>query len=537
MKRALLLIIFCAALIFAQDEIKIDSKVISATVFKNRALVAREADMNFSKGKHKIIISNLPVDLIDESVRISTGGSDAVKVLDVKVEKRFTTETRQKKTKDMENEIDSLNQLIQVVSDKILILNSKKEFIESLKAQASKYVNEKMMMSINNTKGWGDMLSYVENNMNEIYKGLREQNRKKSFLEQEIQVLNSEISKSQESKAKDYKEVLINIETENKGNVTLYPSYLVENAGWYPVYDARVMSQTKQMELSYFGMLHQSTGEGWNNISLTLSTAEPLSLKILPKMERWFVDIKPLYVTNYPGMQSGVINVKGGRSYNNNTIEGTPLANTIYTDVHAGELSTTFEVPAKSSIPSDNTPHKVTIAIGNFKTAFRYTAVPKISPGVYLNGKMVNTKDYPLLQGELNVFVDNDFINRTFLNTIVPTDTFELALGIDERMQAKKVLVNKFQETKGFLGGKKQITYEYEIQLQNKRQTEETIVVYDQVPIPMNEDIKVELLEPKKDLKDLGNDQKLEWKITLAPGEKKNIPVKYTILYPDNLTV
>jgi hypothetical protein len=53
----------------------------------------------------------------------------------------------------------------------------------------------------------------------------------------------------------------------------------------------------------------------------------------------------------------------------------------------------------------------------------------------------------------------------------------------------------------------------------------------------MNEEIKVELLEPKKELKDLGNDQKLEWKITLAPGEKKTIPVKYTILYPDNITV
>ena len=53
----------------------------------------------------------------------------------------------------------------------------------------------------------------------------------------------------------------------------------------------------------------------------------------------------------------------------------------------------------------------------------------------------------------------------------------------------------------------------------------------------MNEDIKVSLLEPKKEKEELGNDQKLEWNIRIKPGEKKIIPVKYTVEYPDDINV
>jgi hypothetical protein len=652
-KTVVILVISCIAFLFAQEREKTDSKVISATVFKNRALVTREAEINLSKGMHSIIFSNLPDDLIDESVRIATGGSNAVKVLDVKVEKRFTTATRQEKIKVMENQIDSLQQLIKETTDRISVYYDKKAFVEALKTQSSTYINEKMLINMKNTKEWGDVLLYVDNNLNKIFEGIREQKHCQSKLDEQIKSIRSEIDNSQGAQTKNFKEVILKVEIGKKGNLKLYPSYLVQNASWFPLYDARVLSKSKEIELHYFGMLQQSTGEDWDDISLTLSTAEPLSVKSLPDLDRWFINTSPLPV-RYPvninnygnsenvtyernmGFSPGIGAITGyiidqetgepliganvvldntkiatatnteGKYYLSNVPAGhynlnvtyagyTPksisfnvsernianltlslnhLSNDIlpvevtgkkffeekstnttrvfdaseinmppvkvdqkYTNVYAGELSTTFEVPTKNSIPSDNSPHKVTIAIGNSPIEFKYTSIPKLSPAVYLNGKVVNIKNYPLLQGEMNVFIDNDFINRTSINTIVPSDTLELALGIDESIQAKKVLINKFQESKGLLGGKKQITYEYEIQIKNNRKTEESIVVYDQVPITMNEEIIIELLEPKKEIKDLDNEQKLEWTVKLKPGDKINIPVKYKVLFPENSNI
>ena len=647
MKRLFFLcLILVSGIIYSQEKPeKLDSKVIAATVFKNRALVTRQAEINLPAGKHILAFSNLPVDLQNESVRVSAEGSGVIKILDVKVEQRFTSEIQQDNIKKLEQKIDSLNQLKHIASDKISIYNSKKEFIESLKAQSTKFVNEKMLLHVNTVKEWNDMLNYVADNLSEIYKGIREQNNIINNIEAQKNAVQAEINISRGRKTKNYKEVIVTIDNNNYGKIKLYPSYLVQSANWYPLYDARVISESKQVELSYFGMIHQSTGEDWKDISLTLSTAEPMSIKSLPELDRWFIDTKPLPVrhskinrhinlrgevsyeqnfgipsgdgsitgyvidnltgdplvganvvlsgkkigsatdlngkflipnipvgnyilkVSYIGYQSQNININvvekntanvtlpleaqaiSGQEVRvsaqavrqlsgiNQQLSGNKIEQVKYTNVYAKELSTSFEIKTKSSIPSDNSQHKVTIAIENLPVEYSYTSIPKISPAVYLKGKIVNTNDYPFLEGEINIFIDNDFINRTFLNTIVPTDTLELALGIDDKIQIKRVLINKFQESKGFLSGNKQISYEYEIQITNNRPTEESVLIYDQIPIPMNEDIKVNLIEPKKEKEELGNERKLQWNVKIKPGEKKIIPLKYTVEFPDNINV
>lgn len=209
----------------------------------------------------------------------------------------------------------------------------------------------------------------------------------------------------------------------------------------------------------------------------------------------------------------------------------------VYSDVKAQDLSTTFEINTKSTIPSDNSPHKVTIAINNLPIDFTYTSIPKILPKVYVKGKAANKFDYPLLSGEINVFVDNEFVNRTFLNTIVPTDTLELALGIDESIKCQKTLKNKFVESKGLFDGSKMITYDYEIKITNNRKTAENILVVDQLPISRNEKIKTELLIPKEMENTLNDSKELKWDLKLNPGETKVIPIKFSIKFPNNLNV
>ena len=45
--------------------------------------------------------------------------------------------------------------------------------------------------------------------------------------------------------------------------VYLQVSYVVTNASWSPKYDLRVSSSDRTMEVWYFGMVQQNTGEDW----------------------------------------------------------------------------------------------------------------------------------------------------------------------------------------------------------------------------------------------------------------------------------
>jgi hypothetical protein len=506
-------------------------------------MVTRSTNVNLQKDENIIVFSDLTTDIKDVSVRISATGNGEIKILDVKVERKFTTEIRKESTNELQKKIDVLKSEMLVATDQIAIYDSKKQFIESLKAESVKYANQKILSSTNSTKEWNDILNFVDNNLKEIYSGIREQSAKRSKLDEEIKTIQLTINQSKDIEQKNYKEIIVKIDASQNTKAEIQASYIVNSASWYPIYDARVDSKSKQVELSLFGMIQQSTGEDWNDVKLTFSTADPLSVKSLPKLDPWFLDINPLpyksntinvrgsaideiqiqaggytasydqnwglpkgmgaitgYVTDaetgepliganvtlngtligsasdvngkyyIPNVNTGTHNIKiayiGYNSVNVNiniieknvtnlnipltpsdismdevvVISERPMieksstnsvriidsdlqSGTIYSDVKAKDISTTFEINTKNTIPSDNSAHKVTIAINNLPIDFSYTSIPKVLPKVYVKGKAANKNDYPLLEGEINIFVDNDFVNRTFLNTIVPTDT------------------------------------------------------------------------------------------------------------------
>ena len=656
MKKYLLLLIF-SSMCFPQVK-PIESKVIEATVFKDRAMVTRSADVNLQKDENTIIFSELTTDIKDESVRISATGNGEIKILDVKVERKFTTEIRKDDTNALQKRIDALKAEMQVAYDQIAIYESKKQFIESLKAESIKYANQKILSSTNSTKEWNGILNFVDNNLKEIYSGIREQSAIRAKLDEEIKAIQLTMNQSQSVEQKNYKEIIVKIESSQNTKAEIQASYIVNSASWYPIYDARVDSKSKQVELDFFGMVHQSTGEDWKDIKLTFSTADPLSVKSLPKLDPWFVDVNPLpynnnlrnsrsnetqfqvggysatydqnwglpngvgAITGYiidastgeplvganvvingttigsatdvngkyyiASVNSGIYNVKvayigyettsvnleikakhianlnvpltqsdfaveeivitGNKPLIQKNMTSTnsvrivdetayTIESPIFSDVKAKDISTTFEINTKNTIPSDNSTHKVTIAINNLPIDFSYTSIPKVLEKVYVKGKAANKNDYPLLEGEINIFVDNDFVNRTFLNTVVPTDTLELALGIDESIKCEKILKNKFVESKGLFDGSKMITYDYEIKITNNRKTAEDISILDQLPISRNEKIKTELLIPKDLAEKLNDKKELKWDLKLNPGETKIIPLKFTIEFPNNINV
>ena len=74
-----IMLVFSFCSIKADEGKKVDSKVIEAAVFKNRAMVTREAEVDLGKGKHKIIFSDLTTNIEDASVRVSANNDASVK--------------------------------------------------------------------------------------------------------------------------------------------------------------------------------------------------------------------------------------------------------------------------------------------------------------------------------------------------------------------------------------------------------------------------------------------------------------------------
>ena len=74
--------------------------------------------------------------------------------------------------------------------------------------------------------------------------------------------------------------------------------------------------------------------------------------------------------------------------------------------------TSTFEIPRKATIPSDNNSHKVSIGVFTLNPEFEYETVPRKNAHAFIKAKVKNESQYSLLAGPANVFFDNNFVAK-----------------------------------------------------------------------------------------------------------------------------
>lgn len=71
------------------------------------------------------------------------------------------------------------------------------------------------------------------------------------------------------------------------GAATLSLSYLTAGASWVPAYEVRLDPDSHQVQVAFSGRVRQTTGEDWEDVALTLSTALPLGFAPAPELATW----------------------------------------------------------------------------------------------------------------------------------------------------------------------------------------------------------------------------------------------------------
>ena len=198
------------------------------------------------------------------------------------------------------------------------------------------------------------------------------------------------------------------------------------------------------------------------------------------------------------------------------------------------------------SIPGNNISQKVAIKDTRLAATLQFQSTPKLIEAAFLNANATNTSDYPLLAGPMNTFFDDTFVATSALKTVMPGEKFDLALGVDEGINVKRRIVNRFSEETGFTNKSRKVTYEILIALTNNKATAERVVFKEPTPLSRDEKITVKLLTPQE--KEIGSvatpkevtreeDGKLVWRVNLKPGEKREFSLKISVEYPGDVTV
>ncbi len=516
----------------------VPSAVASVTVYNDRAAVMRSGHVSLQPGNYLLSFNNLPANIVDQSVRVS-GEAAGAKILDVHVETSFLDTIPEERMHTLQSKIQELQAEINEFSDRLTILGTEREFILQIKAQTADNINKDLKVQRPTIEDWQKVLAFFDSNLNKNFAEQRKIVGNRVDIQNKIDALQRQINQISPRSRRSVKNIVVEVQVEKAGEVRLVTSYVVAGARWYPQYDVRVSTESQDVELGYYGFIQQNTGEDWSNVDISLSTARPDVGGVKPELFPWYLNIaQPM-----PALQKGVSNAQI-TAHKKIELSDQPAAAGVMAameepvaEVETQATSAMFHIPSQSTIPSDNVPHKVTIAIDKLHADFSYSSTPKLSPFVYLKAAVKNTTAVPLLGGNVNIFSNDDFVAASSMKMTSPDESYDVYLGVDPAIKIERKLVNKFIDYTGTFTRNVRVTYEFSFTLENTKKSEQKVTVQDQLPVSQNEKIVVEQVEPAE--KEVRRDDQgfINWIITLNPGEKKSWKLKFNVEYPQGTAI
>jgi uncharacterized protein (TIGR02231 family) len=199
------------------------------------------------------------------------------------------------------------------------------------------------------------------------------------------------------------------------------------------------------------------------------------------------------------------------------------------------ETSNEFLVDAKQTVQSNNKTNVVRYRASDLSSTFAYQSIPKLSQHVYLIGKVVDWQNAALLDGEAQLYFENSYVGKSQLNTKQLNDTLEISFGIDNNISIEREKLSDYSEMQ-FLGSSRKETIAFKITVQNNKGNEVVVALTDQVPVTTTKEIEVEPIALSGGILN-ENTGKVTWELALAPGEKREVLLKYSVKYPKDKKV
>jgi uncharacterized protein (TIGR02231 family) len=539
-----------ATLLFANDQVTVKSTLTGVTVYTQGAQLQHKANYSIKAGVSEVIIEGISAQINPSTIQVRATGN--VVILDSKYEYYYP----QPKLNTGANELTpKVKNAIKQLRDSILLINFElrdiSDEIEVLVAA------RKIIISNGAVKGQGKVndsiqllkqtVDYYTSKVSELNKKISALDRQKvkktnvvnSLQERLTELENFANQNNPQPELKGIPRIVVTFMSKEIASGKIELSYLAANAGWTPLYDIRSEAVTGKISLTYKAQVQQNTGLDWNDVKLSISTNNPYANKTKPTLNPWYIDYQEYRhkLEEKAKMQRSdafLMETAPGAVYNygfnanfSAKVEDDALTSEQFTTVVQQLIAAEFQIDLNYSIASDNQIRMVLVKQAELNTSFKYYAVPKLDPGVYLVAQMTKLDELQLVPAKANIFFDGTYIGETYIDPTTLDDTLNLSLGRDPNIIVKRTLL-KNQSKERIIQDKKERNFAYNVEVKNLKSSPIELVIQDQIPLTTNPDIVIE----KSDLGKGQLDEKtglLEWNLKLKSKETQEFKYDFRI--------
>src|SRR4030042_1235344 len=345
---------------------QLPTTIVGATVYPDRARLTRRGSLALKAGAHSLEITELPLALNPDSLRTSALGTARARLLGAQVNRAYYAETPSDKVRQLEEAIEKLQDELKKMDAQTELIKQNRTNLDKLAGQVNTYamaLAAKEMSVEQQLALFDDLRRQAEEVDNEA---LAIQTSRRG-TDRQLQKLTKELEQLRNSRPRERYTAVVEVEILEPGELTVEVSYLVNAAGWKPMYDLRLLEKdgTPSLEMGYLAQVTQNTGEVWENVRLIISTAPPALAHTLPELDPWYIapleNIRPMARAMLASPMAGMPRAKSqadAQAPEVATFKTEEAAEEGTARVEPAGASVTYVIPGSTSIPPDGAAHK-----------------------------------------------------------------------------------------------------------------------------------------------------------------------------------
>lgn len=506
-----------------------DASIGAVTVYLDRADVTRTTKLSLEPGTHTVRFRQLPANMQRQSLRLE--GEGRFTLLNLQTQSLLLEKADSEEVQTLEETRDQLRLEITALEQSLKRIQSSRELVQAVGRRFTSAPAEGSESPSVDMEQWKGLVQFQESEIARLDADEREANSELTVTKQALQRVEQRLRDLGAMANRRQMVADARISVPEATDITLNLQYIVPNASWQPSYDLRVDDNLDGLEIIYFAEIRQSSGEDWNDVTLRLSTAQPMIGGTPPVLTPWYLQVgeepvQPRARMQQPARLAAAAPAEGDLFADMSLAEAT---------VETGATAVVFLAKDKATVPADRTAVRVPIMSEKLSASFRYLTIPKLAPLAYLQAEATNDTEYAILPGSANVFLGNRFVAETRLANVSPGEKFDVSLGIDQGISVERRLIEHKRDSAGLMGGSTRMDYAYRYEITNNKSEEIKIILEDQIPISTDDNIRVTLRQPdpsRDDKVTLSDQNMIQWNLTLKPGETVEKDLVFRVQFP-----
>lgn len=533
-------------------EITAPSRIDAVTVYPQGAEVQRLAELSLEPGEHTLLFAGLPGEMQAETIRVEGNSPGRIEIgsVDSKLVSVPSTATDAQR-KRIEKDIELLGDERAVLDQTIADAEFQKRLLEQLATGAIAPMPKEGEVRTADAAQLGGVLDLVSGKLQVIGKTILDARVRQREIDRQVNDLTLQLGGLAPREVTSML-VSVHVTVPAATSGTFKLRYRVGNAGWMPIYDARLVSPAKgeagaKIELVRRAEVQQATTESWDNAALILSTARPAGATAAP-------DLVPQGVNafdegrgrNYSrdARIENRIQLQAGNEFDDSSSgTGLPAPRSVEqmeADVEIAGFQALYAIQGRVSIDNTGTAKKVRIATDTIGAKLSARTVPKLDPNAYLTAAFTVIGETPLLPGPVTLYRDGVYMGQGYLPMLSPGEETKLGFGVDDLVKVKRAEVTRIKGEEGLITTSNVDTRAYDLTVKNLHDFPLDVTVIDQMPFSTNEDVTVATLSGMTPPTQNNLERRrgvLSWNFELEPKAEKVIKHGYKITWPKDMTV